>query len=425
MSNPVTDHNKPQPLSLDNLPTNEGPYQGQLHDARDEACGFEILPNFECFNKNNDIYNRGRWDERIMSKKVIDWFRGMYRPDIAARDRDGYTARDFAFRLGGWVGTNLLIERNLKNGRVDGYQDDIEIYSEIAKEKVEIESPEKMSEEIKRISRVFGAEITGITSADERWHYSHLYDADHNAEKPVNLPEGLVNTIVIGTSMDHNIIKTYPSATAGTAVGFGYSKDANTMQAIGTFIQAMGYRAVASLNDTAQKVPYAIQAGLGENGRHSMLITPKFGPRTRLGQIFTDMPLAHDGPKRFGIKEFCEICQRCAESCPPRAIPKGPPTDTPLNASNHVGIRKWSIDNEKCFNFWCNQGTDCGICIRDCPYNMDTSTWFKKKYFKFWVWLAGSSLRRLALWLDYKIGDGGRQESNWWWAGGGDRSLVK
>jgi hypothetical protein len=119
----MTDNNKPQPLSLENPPTDEGSYQGSLHDPRDEACNFEILPNFERFNKNNDIYNRGRWDERIMSKKVIDWFRGMYRPDIAARDRDGYTAKDFAFRLGGWVGTNLLIERNLKKGRVDGYQD--------------------------------------------------------------------------------------------------------------------------------------------------------------------------------------------------------------------------------------------------------------------------------------------------------------
>jgi len=425
MKNEPLGHNKPVPLSNDNQPTHEGPYQGQLHDPRDEACGFDILPSFERFNKNNDTYNRGRWDERIMSKKVLDWFRGMYRPDIAARDRDGYTAKDFAFRLGGWVGTNLLIERNLKNGRVDGYQDDIEIYSQTAKEKVEIESPEKMSKELKRVAGIFGAELIGITSADQRWHYSHWYDADHNAEKPANLPEGLNNTIVIGTTMDHNIIKTYPSATAGTAVGFGYSQDANTLQAIGTFIQAMGYRAVASMNDTAQKVPYAIQAGLGENGRHSMLISEEFGPRVRLGQIFTDLPLSFDESKRFGVKEFCTICRRCSDSCPPRAIHDGEPQDEIYNQSNFVGIRKWSIDNEKCFKFWVNQGTDCGICIRDCPYNMDTSTWLKQKYYQFWVWLAGTRLRRLALWLDYKIGDGGRKEPEWWWSGGGDATLNK
>ncbi|MBT4017828.1 MAG: reductive dehalogenase [Alphaproteobacteria bacterium] len=420
MTNNDASKSAANPLSIDNPPTSEGPYQGPIHDPRDEVCNFEILDNFERFNKNNDIYNRGRWDERIMSKKVIDWFRGMYRPDIAARNRDGYTAKDFAFRLGGWVGTNLLIERNIKNGRVDGYQDDIEIYSSVAKHKVEIESPEIMSEELKRVAKLFGAEIIGITSQDERWHYSHWYDADHNAEKPANLPEGLVNTIIIGTTMDHDIIKTYPSATAGTAVGYGYSKDASTMQAVGTFIQGMGYRAVASLNDTAQKVPYAIQAGLGENGRHSMLITPEFGPRVRICQIFTDMPLAHDQPKRWGIKEFCEICNRCAQACPPGAIQEGGPTDQTLNISNQIGIRKWSINNEKCFKFWTNQGTDCGICIRVCPYNMDTSTWLKKKYFRFWVWLAGTHFRRLALWLDVKFIDRERKEPAWWWRGGKD-----
>jgi hypothetical protein len=47
------------------------------------------------------------------------------------------------------------------------------------------------------------------------------------------------------------------------------------------------------------------------------------------------------------------------------------------------------------------------------------------KNFKFWVWLAGTRLRRLALWLDYKIGDGGRKDPKWWWAGGGDRTLNK
>ena len=78
MSEPETDLSEPQPLSLENPPTDEGSYQGKLHDPRDEACNFEILPNFERFNKNNDIYNRGRWDERIMSKKVIDWFKIKY-----------------------------------------------------------------------------------------------------------------------------------------------------------------------------------------------------------------------------------------------------------------------------------------------------------------------------------------------------------
>ena len=54
---------------------------------------------------------------------------------------------------------------------------------------------------------------------------------------------------------------------------------------------------------------------------------------------------------------------------------------------------------KKCFKFWTNQGTDCSICIRICPYNRDYSKW----YHRWWRKLAGTGLRRLALWLDDKL----------------------
>ena len=413
-----SDQQPHRPLSVENQPVHEGPYSGPKHDPRDKDCGFVILDNFERFNKNNDIYNRGRWDRRIQSDKVLNWFRAMYRPDVVARDVDGYTAKDFALKLAGWVGTNLMIERNLKNNRVDGYQDDIEVYFPPAKEKFEVSSPENMAKEIKRVSRMFGAALVGVAPTDPRWHYTHTYDPWNNTEKPVDLPEELCNTIVVATTMDHEILSTYPSATAGVAVGFGYSQDVNTLQAIATFIHAMGYRAVASMNDTGQKIPYAIQAGLGEYGRHTLLITKEFGPRVRLGQIYTDLPLAHDKPTRFGVAEFCNVCRLCSDACPPRAIPDGEPQAYAINQSNFVGIRKWSVDAEKCFDFWCNQGTDCGICMRVCPYNKDTSTWWRQIYYRFWVWLASTRLRRVALWLDVQLGFGSRQDPQAWWAGG-------
>ena len=33
------------------------------------------------------------------------------------------------------------------------------------------------------------------------------------------------------------------------------------------------------MNDTALAIPYALKAGLGEYGRHGLVITPEFGPR--------------------------------------------------------------------------------------------------------------------------------------------------
>ena len=168
-------------------------------------------------------------------------------------------------------------------------------------------------------------------------------------------------------------------------------------------------------------IPYAIKAGLGEYGRHGLLITPKYGPRIRLGKVYTNLPLAHDRPIRFGVKEFCEICRRCTKGCPVKAIPDGPPSKDTYNQSNIHGVKKWSVDGEKCFGFWAAQNTDCSICIRVCPYNKDYSRWLHKLGLR----LAGTRLRHFMLWLDVKLGYGERQKSSLWWQGARDKLLAR
>ncbi|GIS71288.1 MAG: hypothetical protein CM1200mP10_08650 [Candidatus Neomarinimicrobiota bacterium] len=98
------------------------------------------------------------------------------------------------------------------------------------------------------------------------------------------------------------LLRTVPSALSGTATGVGYSRDVTTLLALAQYIRNLGYQAYASMNDTALSIPMAIQAGLGEYGRHGLLITKEFGPRVRIGKIFTDLPLAHDKPIQFGVK---------------------------------------------------------------------------------------------------------------------------
>ncbi|MCF6329734.1 MAG: 4Fe-4S dicluster domain-containing protein, partial [Henriciella sp.] len=94
------------------------------------------------------------------------------------------------------------------------------------------------------------------------------------------------------------------------------------------------------------------------------------------------MPLVHDKPKKFGVKEFCDICNRCAKGCPPKAISFEGPSDKIFNRSNLKGVVKWSTDAEKCFKFWVNQNTDCSICIRVCPYNRAYSVWSNRLWQK-------------------------------------------
>ena len=277
-----------------------------------------------------------------------------------------------------------------------------------------VESPERMAREVKHVAKVFGADLVGITGYDERWVYTHAYSRQGETEKEQELPTDLPHVIVIAQEMDRALIDTVPSALSGTATGVGYSYDTLVLLGVTQYVRNLGYRAVATMNDTALAIPYALKAGL-EYGRHGLLITEEYGPRVRIGKIFTDLPLTHDAPRSFGVKQFCDTCRRCSDACPVGAIPDGPPNDRVYSRSNIEGVRKWTVDAEPCFRFWANQNSDCSICVRVCPWNRD----FGSRWARAWRWLAGTRFRRLALRLADVFAPGGRTSPDAWWDGGG------
>jgi reductive dehalogenase len=209
--------------------------------------------------------------------------------------------------------------------------------------------------------------------------------------------------------MEEDLVATYPSALAGAATGREYSHEAAVVMQMAAYIRNLGYEATASMNDTGLVIPYAIKAGLGEYARNQMVITPEFGPRLRFSKIFTNLPLAHDAPKPKGVRAFCDICTKCAEACPVKALPFGAP-EVSTDTSAIKGVRKWTSDAQKCFGFWAKLSSDCAICMRVCPFNRDFSKWRHKA----WLRLALSRFRALALWLDR--GRGQRTKPAAWWA---------
>jgi len=112
---------------------------------------------------------------------------------------------------------------------------------------------------------------------------------------------------------------------------------------------------------------------MGESARTCGVLTPEFGIDIRLKAVTTNLPLAADKPISFGAHEFCLGCEICAQNCPARAIPLGPPTDPPPNISHNTGFRKWVINAEKSLTFWGinkKKWTICGArCIAACPWN--------------------------------------------------------
>lgn len=373
---------------------------------------FEVLDNFERFDQKNDVFRRSWWDKKIRSEKTELFYTTYREPLKTWRKADGFTQKDYALRNAAWHVSDILTEINADQDRREGFSDAFTIQTPVAENKINLGTEREASNEIKKIALAFGAGLVGITKYDSRWEYSSKFSDISLKSYPPEIPENLNNVIVVALPMDYELVKTVPSALSGSATGLGYSHDALTVISLTQYIRNLGYEAIGSMNDTSLAIPYAIQAGLGEYGRNGLLITKKYGPRVRLGKIYTNLPLSHDKPNQFGVKEFCDICNICAKGCPVKAIPFEKPSDVTYNQSNISGIKKWSVDGEKCFSFWTAQNSDCSICIRVCPYNKDYSKWINRLGLK----LAGTWLRQIILWLDVKLGYGKRQKSFKWWA---------
>jgi len=93
-------------------------------------------------------------------------------------------------------------------------------------------------------------------------------------------------------------------------------------------------------------------AGLGRLGWHSLLITPEYGPRVRLGVCLTGAELGPAGESKVAFN--CERCRKCIDICPAGAI-KEPSPDEPYH-----------IDKFACNGYRTAAG-GCSECMRVCP----------------------------------------------------------
>ena len=378
----------------------------------DKKTGFEIDSNFRRFNQKNDIFCRSDWDPEIQSKKVDKFFAGYDMPHAKARNIEGYEQKDYALRNAAWHVSNILRDQKRKiENRKEGFLDSFTAQADGWNEPYPFNSPEEATKNLKRAASIVGSGLIGICEYDHRWVYKSGYDEFSKSSKGHDIPDDMPFVIVVGQPMDEELTATVPSALSGAATGLGYTHDSVFLLTLAQYIRNLGYRAIASMNDSALAIPLAVQAGLGEIGRHSLLITKEYGPRLRLGKIFTDMPLLIDEPKQFGVKKFCDVCKRCSAACPPKAIPSGPPSKVSYSISNLKGIRRWTTYAEKCFKFWAGQNSDCSICIRVCPYNRDFTKWYNRV----WRFFAGTSFRALMLRLDNLFNQRARVSSGSWW----------
>jgi len=208
-----------------------------------------------------------------------------------------------------------------------------------------------------------GAHSVGIARLNPMYVYSHV------GRGPEEWGSNIKNThkyvIVYSLEMDYNKIEKAPRLPAVDESAVQYLHGANISIALARLIRELGYSARAHINGSNYQIilpAAAYDAGLGEIGRLGYLITPYLGPRVRLGAVTTDLPLVIDHPVTFGVQEFCQICLKCAINCPSGAITTGDKTEV-------RGVKKWQLNIEPCLRYWRIIGTDCGLCMKVCPYS--------------------------------------------------------
>lgn len=311
------------------------------------------------YNLDKLIFNRVHSDphwpghQRMIDERV---------PYFIKNPKPGYTHIDFALEEAAWT-LHDTYKGTFARSRIPKYREPAaELDHDLSEFIFEGPGPLKMSSYVKRAALLYGASLVGICQVNPNWIYANT-----------EIPEDCTTAVVMAIEMDPEGIATSPTIPAAAATGVGYSQMGFVLALLGEFIRNLGYKAVQCANDTGLSIPLAIDAGLGQLGRHGLLITPQYGSRVRLCKIFTNLPLHHDKPIDFGVTEFCKNCKRCAEACEVDAISKeDEPTFTPSCKSNNPGVLKWPVNVELCYEFWCDNGGDCSTCIAVCPYTKRT-----------------------------------------------------
>jgi ferredoxin len=252
-------------------------------------------------------------------------------------------------------------------------------------------SPDTITHMIKGFAFHLGAHSVGVAELDPTHLYSHVGRGTGAYGDPILLDHQYA--IAFSVEMDYDMMGRAPEAPVVLESARKYVDAAVIAIQIANLCRRLGYPARAHIDGNYRVIVplVARDAGLGEIGRIGILITPRLGPRVRLGVVTTNLPLMPSkGKGDSSIISFCEICKKCAENCPSKAIPFG-------NREGEPGGQRWKLDEIRCFTYWNVIGTDCGLCMAVCPFS-HPDNWAHNLVRKF---IRRSPFsRRMALWLE-------------------------
>ena len=248
----------------------------------------------------------------------------------------------------------------------------------VSPDRVDVTDVKAMTDHIRRVAKYLGASDVGFVRVHPSFLYSEgRYPDDGTgtsgpSQKPATAAETAERfpyAIALVYGWDYEMAKAHRHRIGDAAYHYGAEQLRAIYAALASYIRELGYSVATRV---ATPMPVALAAGLGELGRHGMLITQRFGARVHLGDpILTNMPLVSDKPIDIGVEDFCKVCRKCANTCPTNSI-------TTEGKSIVNGIEKYKVNWATCYRlrphvmqYW----EICLTCVTVCPYTKPNTWW--------------------------------------------------
>jgi epoxyqueuosine reductase len=243
--------------------------------------------------------------------------------------------------------------------------------------------------EIRARAKLLGFDAFGITSADARpdlrekleaalaagWHGEMEWMAERADQRadPATLWSRVRTVIMLGVNYgpDSDPLETLARRNRGTISVYARNRDYHDiikgrLKEIAGLLEARTGDKVKVFVDTApvMEKPLAEAAGLGWQGKHTVLVSREFGSWLFLGAIFTTADLPVDEPHN----ESCGTCRKCLDVCPTNAFP------APFQLDARRCLSYLNIEHEGPIplEFRVPMGNriyGCDDCLAVCPWN--------------------------------------------------------
>ncbi len=226
-----------------------------------------------------------------------------------------------------------------------------------------------LSEKLRREAKERGLDVIGFADASPFRNYLLKSSRRRNP----SLSMGDAETIVVaGVYIGGMALPSWSEPSHGRTSRLylsGYFLDVvEPMEPLAEVLKAEGFSAKVCDGGTrgGSIVPLklaAIRAGLGWQGRQSLLVSKKYGTFLALGGILTDAELEHNTREE---KNRCNDCRLCVEACPMNALETPFVLDYGACLSYLLQIKPLPGEAKAVMG---NRVGDCEICQQACPWN--------------------------------------------------------